>query len=92
MYILVFAVLLPLELLIWGKALDSALAESYLSKRLQLSLFFDLPRKIWLIGGLLALGGILRAVLELGRKSHRYDFLLFCGFPFYMFSLFLYFK
>ena len=89
---LFFSVLLPLELLIWGQALDMVLDKTYLSKRLQLSIFYDLPREIWLIGALLSLAAILRGGWELGRESHRRDILLFCGFPFYMFSLYLFFK
>ena len=89
LYILFFSVLVPLELVIWGQALDTALGRTYLSKRIQLSLFYDLPREIWLTVAVLSLGAILRAGLELGRESHRRDILLFCGFPFYMFSIFL---
>lgn len=89
MYILFFSVVLPLELLIWGQALETELGRTYLSKRLQLSLFYDLPREIWLAVAILSLGAILRAGLELGRGSHQRDLLLFCGFPFYMFSIFL---
>ena len=92
LYMLFFSVLLPLELLIWGQALDSALDRTYLSKRLLLSLFFELPQGTWLITGILAAGAILQASLELGRKSHCRDFLLFCGFPFYMLSLFMLFR
>ena len=92
LYMLFFSVLLPLELLIWGQALDSALDRTYLSKRLLLSLFFDLPRETWLITGILAAGAILQASLELGRKSHRRDYLLFCGFPPFMLSLFMYYR
>ena len=90
-YILFFSVLLPAELLIWGQALDTALADSYLTKRLRLSLFFDLPRGVWLAAAVLALAAILCAAVELGRQSHRRDILLFCGFPVYMFSLFVFF-
>lgn len=90
LYILFFSVLLPAELLIWGQALDTALADTYLTKRVRLSLFFDLPRGVWLAAAILALAAILRTAVELGRKSHRCDLLLFCGFPFYMFSLFVF--
>ena len=89
LYILFFSVLVPLELVIWGQALDTALGRTYLSRRMQLSLFYDLPREIWLTVAVLSLGAILRAGLELGRESHRRDMLLFCGFPFYMFSIFI---
>ena len=89
LYILFFSVLIPLELVIWGQALDTALGRTYLSRRLQLSLFYDLPREIWLTVAILSLGAILRAGLELGRESHRRDILLFCGFPSYMFSIFM---
>lgn len=92
LYLLFFSVLLPAELLIWGKALDTVLSGTYLAKRLRLSLFFDLPQGVWLAAAVLALGAILRAVLELGQKSHRCDLLLFCGFPLYMFSLFIFFN
>lgn len=91
LYLIFFSVLLPAELLIWGQALDTVLAGTYLSKRLRLSLFFDLPREVWLAGAILALAAILRTAVELGRKSHRCDILLFCVFPFYMFSLFVFF-
>ena len=89
LYILFFSVLVPLELVIWGQALDTALGRTYLARRMQLSLFYDLPREIWLTVAILSLGAILRAGLELGRESHRRDILLFCGFPFYMFSIFI---
>jgi hypothetical protein len=89
---LFFSALLPLELLIWGQALDTELGKNYLSRRLQLSLFCDLPQEYYLIGAVLALIAILLAGLELGKGSHRRDILLFCGFPFYMFSLFLLFR
>ena len=92
LYILFFSVLVPLELVIWGQALDTALGRTYLSRRMQLSLFYDLPRELWLTVAILSLGAILRAGLELGRESHRQDILLFCAFPFYMFSIFIFLK
>ena len=92
LYMLFFSVVLPAELLIWGQALDTTLANTYLAKRLRLSLFFDLPRSFWLAAAILALAAILFAAVELGRKSHRCDILLFCGFPYYMFSLFVFFN
>ena len=92
LYFLFFAVVLPGELLIWGTAVNSVLAGSYLAKRLKLSLYFDVPRGIFLAAGILALICILRASLELGRRSHAGDMLLYGGFPLYMLSLFLYFQ
>ena len=92
LYFLFFCILLPGELLIWGKALDLALAGSYLSKRLHLSLLSDFPPELFLAAGVLALAGMIRAFAELNRNSHICDSLLYGGFPLYMLSLFLYFK
>ena len=92
LYFLVFALLLPGELLVWGYALDAGLAGSYLAKRLQLSFYFDLPRGVFWGTAVLALVCISRAVVELSRRSHACDSLLFGGFPLYMFSLFLIFQ
>lgn len=92
LYFLVFALLLPGELLVWGHALDASLAGSYLAKRLHLSFYFDLPRGLFFVIAALALICIVRAVVELSRQSHACDSLLYGSFPLYMFALFLIFQ
>ena len=91
-YFLIFAVLLPGELLWWGSSLDGILADSYLAKRMQLNPVMDLPKELFLITGVIALGCMMRAIVELSRKSHAADPLLFGGFPLYMLSLLLFFR
>lgn len=92
LYFLFFTILLPGELLIWGKALDSQLKGSYLSRKILLNPLFDYPKNWGLLIGIPALCSIGYAVLQLGGKSHSRDSLLYCGFPCWMLALFLYFK
>ena len=91
-YFLIFAVLLPGELLWWGSSLDGILADSCLAKHLLLNPVMDLPKELFLITGVIALGCMVRGIAELSRRSHAGDPLLFGGFPFYMLSLLLYFR
>ena len=90
--VLFFVFLLPGELLSWGKALDARLAGSYLSKRVLLSLYFDLPRNFILALGALAVCCMLRGFWGMFRKNHDSDILIFGGFSLYMLSLFLGFR
>lgn len=92
LYILVFVLLLPLELLIWGGALDSALTGTYLSRRLQLNLLTELP--VWLIytAGTAALAGMVCGLVSRRNGNARYDALLYGSFPLYMLMLFLRFR
>lgn len=92
LYFLLFTILLPGELLIWGRALDSLLKGSYLSRKILLNPLFDYPRNWGLLIGIPALFAIGFTVLKLGYRSHNRDSLLYCGFPCWMLALFLYFK
>jgi|GEM_PF-2461629 len=89
-YFLFYAIVLPGGLLIWGGALDEVLQGTYLAKRIQMSLWFELPREFFIALGVPALAAILRAAVELNRQSHRCDALLYGGFPLYMLCWFLY--
>ncbi|MBO4647304.1 MAG: hypothetical protein J5806_04030 [Lentisphaeria bacterium] len=89
-YLLLYAIVVPGGLLIWGRAVDDALEGTYLAKRIQMCLWFDLPQWIFLLLGVLALASIIRAAVELNRGSHRCDALLYAGFPFYMLCWFFY--
>ena len=91
-FILIFVIILPGELLIWGKTLDARLAGSYLSKRVELSICFDLPQELLLVLGAAAVCFMLRGFWGMFRKNHECDILIFGGFPVYMLSLFLYFR
>jgi len=91
-YILTFVIVLPGELVVWGRALDARLAGSYLAKRLQLSYYFDLPQELFLLLGFAAVCCMIRGCWELAHRSHSCDILIFGGFPLYMLSLFLYFR
>ena len=90
--ILLFVFLVPGELLFWGMALDARLAGSYLAKRVLLSLYFDLPQKLFLVLGAAAVCCMVRGFWGMARRSHDGDILFFGGFPLYMLSLFLYFR
>ena len=91
MYFLLFAVLLPGELLWWGCSLDGILKDSRLAKWIDLCFFTELPKNVVLVIGILAFGCMLRAIVGLSRRSHAADPLLYGCFPLYMVSLLLYF-
>lgn len=92
LYILAFAVLLPAELLIWGRALDYAFEDSYLARRILMSPFFDLP--VFLLMLLAGIGAVcmIRAFFAICRNSRAYDALLYSGFSLFMAALFLIFR
>ena len=89
-FFLFYTIILPGGLLIWGRAVDEVLRDTYLAKRIQMCLWSDLPPVCFLLLGIPALAAILRASVELGRGSHRCDTLLCAGFPFYMLCLFFF--
>ena len=91
-YILTFVIVLPGELVVWGRALDARLAGSYLAKRLRLSWYFDLPQELFLVLGGAAVCCMVRGFWDSARGSHARDILIFGGFPLYLLSLFLYFR
>ncbi len=92
LYILTFVIVLPGELVIWGRTLDARLAGSYLAKRLRLSWYFDLPRELFLFLGIVSVCGMVCGFRKMAEKSHAHDILVFGGFPLYLLSLFLYFR
>ncbi len=92
LYVLAFALLLPLELLIWGNALDSVLADTYLSRRLQLNLLTDLPGWLIYVSGTAAFCGMVCGLVCRRNGCSRYDALLYGSFPLYMLMLFLHFR
>ena len=92
LYVLAFALLLPLELLIWGSALDNALAGTYLSRRLQLNLLTDLPGWLIYVSGAAAFCGMVCGLVCRRNGCSRYDALLYGSFPLYMLMLFLHFR
>lgn len=87
-----FGFLLPGELLVWSRALDHALADSYLTKHLYLSFLWELPPWLLPVVWGAALCCLLRGCVELGRGSHACDAMLFGSFPLYMLSMFLFFR
>lgn len=92
LYFLCFAVLLPCEMLIWAYALDRSLANSYLARRVSLSIFMEIPQLLLLGLAILTLVCILRACLSLGKGSHAKDGTLYAGFVTLTGVLFLYFR
>ncbi len=84
--------MLPVELLIWGRALDYALEGSFLAKRILMSPFFELP--VSLLWGITAAGALcmIRAFFAICKGSRAFDALLYSGFALFMTGLFLLFQ
>lgn len=84
--------MLPAELLIWGRALDYALEDSFLARRILMSPFFELPPV--LLWGMTAAGALcmIRAFFTICRGSRAFDALLYSGFSLFMAGLFLLFR
>ena len=92
LYFLCFALLLPCEMLIWGKALDESLAHTYLAQRLSLNILMDIPGFLLIAAGLGVLYCIFRGSASLQKESHAEDGMLYGSVITGVALLFLYFR
>ena len=92
LYFLCFALLLPCEMLIWGRALDESLAGTYLAQRISLNILLEIPRPLLIPAGIGVLYGIFRGSASLQKKSHAEDGVLYSCVISWIALLFLYFR
>lgn len=92
LYFLCFALLLPCEMLIWGRALDQSLEHTYLAQSVSLNILMEIPGGVLLLLMGIILCCILKATWSLNRNSHEEDGLLYGSIISLTGLLFLYFK
>ena len=92
LYFAFFTILLPGELVGWGKLLDEELSNSYYARRLLLNPLFECPRPLLLLIAATALISIIFSLIARQKQYKPAEILLYYSIPLYTAVLFILFR